>query len=82
MAGSLLTCTSEGAWTSQPADGLLRDWGFKVLLMCIGFPFGLLEPFELIFPHKESYLGRFMPYFCLCSTSHRFFRLNYTVFFP
>lgn len=49
---------------------------------CIGFSFGLLELFELIFPHKESYLGRFMPCFCLCSTSHRFFHLNYTAFFP
>ena len=73
----------EGAWTSQPlADGLLRACGFEVFLMCVGFPFGLLELFEFIFPHKESYLGRFVLCFYLSSTSHRFFHLNHTTFFP
>lgn len=49
---------------------------------CVGFPFGLLELFEFIFPHKESYLGRFILCFCLSSASHRFFHLNHTAFFP
>lgn len=69
LARSLLACTLEGAWTSHPlADGLLRARRSKVFLECIGSPFGLLELFEFLFPHKESYLGRFVLCFCLSST--------------
>lgn len=83
LARSLLACTLEGAWTSHTLpDGLLQAWGSEVFLVCVGSPFGLLELFEFLFPHKESYLGRFVPCFCLSSTSHCFFHLNHTTFFP